>query len=156
MKIEGMDAANKTGAVPLQHLEQARSGPGGGSKTNLTEAPVSAKPKSIETKDNAGTTGKTIIKIRIATENQQDIPLQKHDEGASERQAREAIERANRMLFGTDRKFEITIHEKTKDIMVKVVDTKTNETIREIPPQKIVDLVVHLCEIAGILFDEKG
>ena len=156
MKIEGMDAAVKIVTVPAQPPEQAQAAAAGGAKSKSTEPFGNAKPKSPDTIEKAGAQGKTIIKVRIATDNQADKTFPQQDEGASEKQVREAIERVNRMLFGTDRKFEITIHEKTKDIMVKVVDTNTNETIREIPPQKIVDLVVHLCEIAGILFDEKG
>ncbi|MCL2164266.1 MAG: flagellar protein FlaG [Oscillospiraceae bacterium] len=69
---------------------------------------------------------------------------------------REAIEKANRVLFPDGRKFEITIHEKTKEVLIKVIDTNTNETIKEIPPKKIVDLVVSLCEMAGIILDAKG
>ena len=147
MKIEGMDAATKTTTVPVQNPEQAQSAP-----------TVSAKPRVIESKDKVGlgSTGKTIIKVRIATENPTEKLYSQQEDGASEKLVREAIERANRMLYGSDRKFEISVHEKTKDIMVRVVDTRTNETIREIPPQKIVDLVANLCEIAGILFDEKG
>lgn len=67
----------------------------------------------------------------------------------------DAIERANKSLAGTNRKFEISVHEKTNDIMVKVIDTESNEIIREIPPEKILDLVAKLWELAGILVDER-
>jgi flagellar protein FlaG len=69
---------------------------------------------------------------------------------------REAVEKVNKVLTSDNRRFEISVHEKTKDILIKVIDTNTNETIKEIPPKKIVDLVVNLCEMAGIIFDEKG
>lgn len=67
----------------------------------------------------------------------------------------DAIERANKSLAGTNRKFEISVHEKTNDIMVKVIDTESNEVIREIPPEKILDLVAKLWELAGIIVDER-
>lgn len=67
----------------------------------------------------------------------------------------EMIERANRAITGATCNFEYSIHEKTKEIMVKVIDRETKEVIREIPPEKILDLVAKLWEIAGILVDER-
>lgn len=66
-----------------------------------------------------------------------------------------AVESANKKFIAYDRKFEFSIHEKTKEIMVKVIDVNTNEVIREIPPEKILDLVAAIWEIAGIIVDEK-
>lgn len=67
----------------------------------------------------------------------------------------DAIESANDELVIYDRRFEFSIHDKTKHIMVKVLDSSTDEVIREIPPEKILDLVGSLWEIAGIIIDEK-
>ena len=78
------------------------------------------------------------------------------DESASERMVQEAIDKANKVLVGSNRRFEVSIHEKTKAVMVKVIDSDTNETIKEIPPKKLVDVMVSLCEMAGIIFDKKG
>jgi flagellar protein FlaG len=39
--------------------------------------------------------------------------------------------------------------------MVKVVDTETQEVIREIPSEKILDMVANILEMAGILVDER-
>lgn len=67
----------------------------------------------------------------------------------------EAIERANKAISGGNRRFEYSIHEKTKDIMIKVIDIDTKQVIREIPPEKILDVVAKLCEMAGIMVDER-
>lgn len=67
----------------------------------------------------------------------------------------EAIELANKKINGGNREFEFSIHEKTKQIMVKVIDTDTKELIKEIPPEKILDMVANMCEAAGIFVDEK-
>ena len=66
-----------------------------------------------------------------------------------------AIEKVNKAMTGTNRKFEYSIHEKTREVMVKVVDTDTNEVVREIPPEKILDLVAKLLEMAGLIVDER-
>ncbi|NLJ89039.1 MAG: flagellar protein FlaG [Epulopiscium sp.] len=67
----------------------------------------------------------------------------------------EAIERANKKLSGVMAEFEFSIHEKTKQISVKVLNKETKEVIREIPPEQVLDLVAHLWEMAGIIVDEK-
>lgn len=73
----------------------------------------------------------------------------------SERVVIEAIERANKAFDGVYRKFEFSIHERTKQIMVKVIDSETNEVVREIPPEKILDMVATIWEMAGIIVDER-
>jgi len=73
----------------------------------------------------------------------------------SERVLIEAIEKANKSICGGMRKFEFSIHEQTKQIMVKVLDSETNEVIREIPPEKILDMVAKMWELAGLIVDER-
>jgi len=73
----------------------------------------------------------------------------------SEKTVINAIEKANKAIVFTNRQLEFSIHEKTKEIMVKVIDAETKEVIREIPPEKILDMVAKMMEMAGILVDER-
>ena len=73
----------------------------------------------------------------------------------SEKVIIEAIEKANKAISGGNRRFEFSIHEETNQIMVKVFDTNTEELIKEIPNEKILDMVAKICEMAGILVDER-
>jgi len=66
-----------------------------------------------------------------------------------------AISEANKKLVGYNRQFEYSVHEVTKDIMIKVVDTETHEIVKEIPPKKTLDAIAKMWELAGILIDEK-
>lgn len=81
--------------------------------------------------------------------------FEKRELPISEKVVIDAIERVNRALAGYNRKFEISVHEKTNDIMVKVIDSDTNTVIREIPPEKILDMVAKLWELAGLIVDER-
>lgn len=47
------------------------------------------------------------------------------------------------------------IHEKTNRITIKLVDRTTQEVIKEIPPEKNLDLLAKRMELAGVLVDEK-
>ncbi|HHT96824.1 MAG TPA: flagellar protein FlaG [Clostridiales bacterium] len=66
-----------------------------------------------------------------------------------------SVEEINKKLMGKPTGIEISIHKKTNQIMVKVINTDTGETIREIPAEKALDVVAHMCEVAGIFMDEK-
>lgn len=65
------------------------------------------------------------------------------------------ITNANKQLLSTDREFTHSVHKKTGQFMVKLIDRKTKEVIREIPPEKTLDMVAKLWELAGIFVDEK-
>lgn len=82
-------------------------------------------------------------------------PVEKMELPVSQKVLADAIERANKAISGTTRKFEISVHEKTNNIMVKVIDAETNKVVREVPPEKILDMLAKLWELAGIVVDER-
>ena len=50
---------------------------------------------------------------------------------------------------------EFGIHEKTNRITVKLVDKQTKEVIKELPPEKMLDMIAKVWEYAGLIVDEK-
>lgn len=79
----------------------------------------------------------------------------KSEPGLNEKQWIEVIQRANKAIEGTICSFKFSIHEQTKQIMVRVIDRSTKEVIREFPPEKILDMVAKMWEVAGIMVDER-
>ncbi|TYP75742.1 flagellar protein FlaG [Paenibacillus methanolicus] len=73
----------------------------------------------------------------------------------SDEQVVKAVERAIKAMQGKSTSLEFRIHEQTKLIAVKVLDKDTGEVIREVPPEKTLDFVAKLWEMAGLLVDEK-
>ena len=73
----------------------------------------------------------------------------------SEKDLLETIEKVNRAITGKNTKCEFSVHEETNTIMVKVIDEDEGKVIREIPPEKILDLVAKIWEMVGIIVDEK-
>lgn len=67
----------------------------------------------------------------------------------------ETIERANKAVQGVSTCFKFSVHKETHEIMVKVLNSETNEVIREIPPEKVLDMVAKMWEMAGIIVDER-
>lgn len=67
-----------------------------------------------------------------------------------------AINKLNDLLKADNTFVEYSVHKKLGDIMVKVVNGDTKEVIMEYPPEKILDLVAKMCEMAGIIIDSKA
>lgn len=106
------------------------------------------KRVDIDSSVKSNKTLETLNISQINTAEKRDLPV-------SERMVIEAIEKANKAIMGANRRFEFSIHDKTKEIVVKVIDSDTNEIIREIPNEKILDMVAKMWEMAGIVVDER-
>ena len=66
---------------------------------------------------------------------------------------KQTISSINKKLSNTE--FAYGVHESTNRIVIKVLDRDTKEVIRELPPEKTLELIAKAWELAGILIDEK-
>lgn len=66
-----------------------------------------------------------------------------------------AIDEVNAKIAGLNIQLEVSFHEKAKEMIVKLVDVESKQIIREIPSEKIVDMIANMCEMAGLYVDEK-
>lgn len=66
---------------------------------------------------------------------------------------KKAVEQLNKNLSHSSAIF--GIHEATNRVTIKIVDKDTKEVIKELPPEKTLDMIAKVWEIAGILVDEK-
>ncbi len=73
----------------------------------------------------------------------------------SEDFVKKAVSKANDAMRFHGSSLEFRIHEKTNKIMVKIIDSETKEVIREIPPEKMLDMFASMLEMAGLLVDER-
>lgn len=69
-----------------------------------------------------------------------------------------AVDDANKSLEMYNRELRYSVHEVTKDIMIKIIDTSEGreEVIKEIPPKKILDMMAEMWKMAGLIVDEKA
>lgn len=110
-----------------------------------------------------GVGGTAPVVSKELTDRQTERPLvSKKDSSPNQQQVRvgekeliEVIEKANQAITLPNTMFKFTIHEGTKEIMVRVINEETGEVIREIPPEKILDMVAKMWEMAGIFVDER-
>lgn len=79
---------------------------------------------------------------------------QQKQQGASE-SLKKAVAEMNRKINNTDSEAVFGIHEKTNRITIKIVNKDTKEILKEYPPEKTLDMIAKVWEVAGILVDEK-
>ncbi len=123
---------------------------GSSSTANVLNNPTSEQSITINKQEQQKMPVST--EQRAASLSLQDKIEEKRGQEISEEQVIAAIEKANNKFQFYNTHLEFSIHEKTKEIMVKVY--RDDEVIREIPPEKILDMVAHMLELAGLLVDE--
>lgn len=117
---------------------------------------------SINLTKNYGTTEEQVSSRETDQENigrqailAQALGKEKYESQISESTLTKAIEKANKALEPVYRRFEYSIHEKTGEVLVKVIDQGNDQVIREIPNEKFLDLMAKLQELIGLNIDEK-
>lgn len=81
---------------------------------------------------------------------------QKKEEGEAAKQneqIRKAVENINKNNKNTEAVF--GIHDGTNRVTIKIVDKNSREVIKEFPPEKTLDMIEKVWEMAGLMVDEK-
>ena len=75
------------------------------------------------------------------------------EQQASSDQVKKAVEKLNKNMSNSEAIF--GIHDATNRVTIKIVDKETKEVLKDIPPEKSLDMIAKAWELAGILVDEK-
>lgn len=70
-------------------------------------------------------------------------------------QVEKAADKLNRLMNLIDKRRVFKVHEKTHQLMIKIIDERTNEVLDEIPPERLLDILSGIAEAAGILVDKR-
>lgn len=79
---------------------------------------------------------------------------QEYSEQDLEDEVRESVKDVNEIVDKVKEGLSFQIHEDTEKMMVKVIDLNTDEVIKELPPEEMLDLQARIHEMVGILIDE--
>ena len=71
----------------------------------------------------------------------------------TQEQIRKTVAEINKNAQGTEAVF--GIHDATNRVTIKIINKETKEVIKELPPEKTLDMIAKAWEIAGLLVDEK-
>jgi flagellar protein FlaG len=68
-------------------------------------------------------------------------------------QLKKAVEDINKKAVNSEAIF--GIHEATNRVTIKIIDKDTRKVIKELPPEKTLDMIAKVWELAGLMVDEK-
>ena len=139
MKIDGIN--NMTGGY---------QGQGSSASTTPTNTASVAKGTTIDVKSSASE--REAATNEASVENGSRIAV-REDGQASNEQIRQSVEKINKSVSNGEAIF--GIHDATNRVMIKIVDKETKEVIKEFPPEKTLDMIAKVWEMAGIMVDEK-
>lgn len=78
---------------------------------------------------------------------------QKHD--LSRREVEKVAEKLNKIMGFIEKRLQFSVHDKSGQVQVKVIDQETGEVMDEIPSKRLLDLMASFREMSGIFFDSK-
>ena len=128
----------------------------GASSATITSSRQVAVPEAKEASVQAQAVNSTAVITNVA--QQQGTESSANENGSqrqpSERTIKQAISEINRKI-NHNTVAEFGYHDKTNRVTIKIVDKETKEVIREVPPEKTLEMIAKVWELAGILVDEK-
>ncbi len=135
--------------------------------TATYQAPLVKKVESSDTTESSRTStdfgGDGIVSeiskdIRVIRQTDDSAAEDGSNEGNQKQPSNETMKQTisdinKRLTNNTECVF--GVHDKTNRVMIQIVDKDTKEVIKELPPEKTLDMIAKAWELAGILVDEK-
>ena len=142
MKIDGLN--NVTGGYQGQgsSVSTTQTQSASASADTRTATQDAKQPVITESSDN----------VREASDNDGKIVIREEGQASNE-QIRQSVEKINKNMSNREAIF--GVHEATNRVIIKIVDKDTKEVIKEFPPEKTLDMIAKVWEMAGIMVDEK-
>ena len=87
-------------------------------------------------------------------DNSQNPDSYQESPQASKEQIKKAVEKINKAQMENSEAV-FGFHEETNRVTIKIVDKKTKEVIKELPPEKTLGMIAKVWEMAGLFVNEK-
>ena len=126
-----------------------------GTTSNVSTKPVQeSRDAGVQVAQTAQTVAVNTTDLKV----QQDSNAGQNKGGNTQEQndkIRKSVEEINKKAAKQNVEAQLGIHEATNRVTIKIVDKETHEVIREVPPEKTLDMIAKLWEVAGLMVDEK-
>ena len=110
-----------------------------------------AAVSAVEQTEQNGTGSSPAVADETAEHDRKVEQEEKQTTGS--KQIRKAIDEINKKAVNSEAIF--GIHDKTNRVMIKIIDKDTKKVIKEYPPEKTLDMIAKVWEMAGLMVDEK-
>ena len=114
--------------------------------TTMHHASVSVKKVASNKEVTVVPVQAVVEKVQAQADQEQQLPADK---------AKQMTDSMNTFLESANTQLRFKFHEKLNEYYVTIVDSKTDEVIREIPSKKLMDIHAAMREFVGLLVDRK-
>ena len=149
MAIEPISSAMTFNAQPVAQQQVSAPRPTEKAAEEFTEGSMQNAVQSV---DNVTLTVNAAEAKDGESNNQPGYDAEQKPSVSAEK-IKKAVEEMNKKMANSEAQF--GIHEATNRVTIKIVDKQTKEVIKELPPEKTLDMIAKVWEMAGILVDEK-
>lgn len=147
--IKGAGMVYQGSTSTAQVKEESQSKAEVSSKDNqIVSDTVAKETQAMNTKEASGDTSD-----EAGSQSQAQLAAQKQNE--KNMQLKKAVDDINKRAVDDQSEAVFGIHDKTNRITIKIIDKKTKEVIKEFPPEKTLDMIAKVWEMAGLMVDEK-
>ena len=139
MKGAGMSYAGSSSASDVKADSQAKveTASNAAASDNLMKKTIQIDTKETDKNGKDGN--------RADSQAQQTI--------SEKSQIKKAVDEINKKAHNSDAVF--GIHDATNRVTIKIVDKDTKKVLKEYPPEKTLDMIAKVWEMAGLLVDQK-
>lgn len=97
----------------------------------------------------------TLAELAIKKPVIQSQSSEEQKDGISKGKLQEAVDSINEFLYTQQKTSKFVFHEGLDKYYVKLVDAETDEVIKEIPPEQLLNAFYEMKKLAGMIVDEK-
>lgn len=98
---------------------------------------------------------KEIFQHNMVKSQSKEINTLSDKNNQSFKKVEDIVGKLNESASMVQKKLKYKIHDETDRLMVQVLDMETSKVIKEIPPEKVLDMVAKIEEMIGLIIDEK-
>ena len=123
-------------------------------KVTTEENPSEYNPANVNAADKLDQTTAVVENAQSKDQNNTSADQNGEQQQVTNEQIKKAVEKLNKnMMSHSEAVF--GIDEATNRVTIKIIDKDTKKVIKELPPEKTLDMIAKVWEMAGILVDEK-
>ncbi len=129
-----------------------------GTTSNVSTRPVQeSRDASVQATQTAQqvAVNRADLKVRPDSNTGKDAKGNSANTQEQNEKIRKTVEEINRKAAQKNVEAQFGVHEATNRVTIKIVDKETQEVIREVPPEKTLDMIAKVWELAGLMVDER-
>jgi len=123
--------------------------------TGNEETVVPTAPQTAAKSQSPNMDAKVIYQSPPLTVSPEKVTGEKHKE-IDKKLLEKIVDKLSQQFRGKNTSLNFSIDDKTKSLVVKVIDSDSEKVIRQIPPEEVLAIRARIQELLGAIFDKEA